>query len=207
MYQLCARSATVGADLAIDYTREKIGQASSQEFNMVLDGIGKSVWADFVSRAEGRREAGYFDFAHSAGVRRQAQVFCDGDPALAFGIVRGLIGGKRLLFTRVKPRGGELEKVSALIAAGKIRPVVEKSFSLEQIAEAHRLSEWGMCEGSWGSGLAKSNQDRITRGSAVQRIFFCSEFCVLRYHRSPSILKRLFEARLKEGITVLRNPE
>jgi len=47
----------------------------------------------------------------------------------------------------VKPRGGELEKISALIEAGKIRPVVEKVFSLEQIAEGHRLSEAGHVRG------------------------------------------------------------
>ncbi len=49
--------------------------------------------------------------------------------------------------TRVKPRGGELEKISALIEAGKIRPIVEKLFALEQIAEAHRLSEAGHVRG------------------------------------------------------------
>ena len=67
---------------------------------------------------------------------------------LVFGSARGLLsGGKRLLMTRVKPRGGELEKISTLIEAGKIRPVVEKVFALEQIAEVHRLSEAGHVRG------------------------------------------------------------
>jgi len=42
---------------------------------------------------------------------------------------RALLGGKRLLITRIAPRGGELEKINVLIEAGKIRPVVEKVFS------------------------------------------------------------------------------
>jgi NADPH:quinone reductase-like Zn-dependent oxidoreductase len=66
---------------------------------------------------------------------------------VGFGIMRGLLGGKRLMITQVKPRGGELEKISALIEAGKIRPVVEKVFTLEQIAEAHRLSGAGHVRG------------------------------------------------------------
>jgi NADPH:quinone reductase-like Zn-dependent oxidoreductase len=66
---------------------------------------------------------------------------------VACGTLRGLLGGKRLLMTRVKPRGGELEKISALIEAGKIRPVIEKVFPLEQIADAHRLSEQGHVRG------------------------------------------------------------
>jgi alcohol dehydrogenase len=47
----------------------------------------------------------------------------------------------------VKARGGELEKISALIEAGKVRPMIEKVFALEQIAEAHQLSERGHVRG------------------------------------------------------------
>lgn len=136
----------LGADLAIDYTREKIGRIRPK-FDLVLDGIGKSVWAESFRalKAGGRLVTLTLPTPReSAG---KLKFFATAIPALAFGIVRGLIGGKRLLFTRVKPRGGELEKVSALIEAGKIRPVVEKIFSLEQIAEAHRLSEAGHVRG------------------------------------------------------------
>jgi NADPH:quinone reductase-like Zn-dependent oxidoreductase len=66
---------------------------------------------------------------------------------LAGGTLRGLIGGKRLGIIQAKPRGGDLEKINALIEAGKIRPVVEKVFPLDQIAEAHRLSEQGHVRG------------------------------------------------------------
>jgi NADPH:quinone reductase-like Zn-dependent oxidoreductase len=62
-------------------------------------------------------------------------------------MLRGLPGAKRLLLIQAKPRGGELEKITALIEAGKIRPIVEKVFALEQIAEAHRLSETGHTRG------------------------------------------------------------
>jgi NADPH:quinone reductase-like Zn-dependent oxidoreductase len=66
---------------------------------------------------------------------------------MVFGVARGLLGAKRLAMTRVKPRGGELEKITALIEARKLRPVVEKVFPLEQIAEAHRLSQAGHVRG------------------------------------------------------------
>jgi NADPH:quinone reductase-like Zn-dependent oxidoreductase len=63
------------------------------------------------------------------------------------GSIRALLTGKRLLMTTVKPRGGDLEKIGALIEAGKIRPVVERVFNLDQIAETHRLSETGHVRG------------------------------------------------------------
>ena len=74
--------------------------------------------------------------------------FATATQGMVFGVARGLLGGKRLSMTRVKPRGGELEKISALIEAGKIRPVVEKDISLWiRFAEAHRLSEAGHVRG------------------------------------------------------------
>ncbi|HET9165876.1 MAG TPA: zinc-binding dehydrogenase, partial [Candidatus Angelobacter sp.] len=117
------------------------------KFDLVLDGVGESVWAESFRalKAGGRlitltppipqRSSGKLGFYATA------------IPGMGFGVARGLLGGKRLSMTRVKPRGGELEKISALIEAGKIRPVVEKVFALEQIADAHRLSEAGHVRG------------------------------------------------------------
>lgn len=136
----------LGADLAIDYTLERI-DAIHPRFDLVLDGVGKSVWGSSMRALKfgGRlvtltvpipeQRAGKFKFLATA----IGGVVC--------GVARGLPGGKRLLLTRVKPRGGELEKIGALIEAEKIRPVVEKVFSLEQIADAHRLSERGHVRG------------------------------------------------------------
>jgi len=79
----------------------------------------------------------------SGKVRFFSTVIAGVAPAIA----RALLGGKRLLVTRITPRGGELEKLNALIEAGKVRPVIGKVFPLEEIAEAHRLSEAGHVRG------------------------------------------------------------
>ncbi|HYL93758.1 MAG TPA: zinc-binding dehydrogenase, partial [Alphaproteobacteria bacterium] len=60
---------------------------------------------------------------------------------------RAAVSGKRLLITRAQPRGGDLEKVAALIEAGKLRTVIEAVFPLEQVAQAHRLSQAGHVRG------------------------------------------------------------
>jgi NADPH:quinone reductase-like Zn-dependent oxidoreductase len=136
----------LGADLAIDYTCEPI-DAVQPKFDLVLDGVGKSVWRSSMRalRFGGR----LVTLAVPIPEQRASKLkfFATALGGVLGGVAWGLPGGKRLLMTRVKPRGGELEKISALIEAGKIRPVIEKVFPLEQIADAHRLSEQGHVRG------------------------------------------------------------
>jgi len=136
----------LGADLAIDYTREKIEDKLSG-YDLVLDGVGKSVWRSSlrVLKRGGKLVTLTVPIPHkpSGKVRFFSTVIAGVAPAIA----RALLGGKRLLVTRITPRGGELEKLNALIEAGKVRPVIGKVFPLEEIAEAHRLSEAGHVRG------------------------------------------------------------
>jgi NADPH:quinone reductase-like Zn-dependent oxidoreductase len=113
----------------------------------VLDGVGKSVWAEsfHALKVGGRLVTLTPPILEKSSSK--VKFFATAIQGVGFGVMRGLLGGKRLSITRVKPRGGELEKISALIEAGKIRPVVEKVFALEQIAEAHQLSEAGHVRG------------------------------------------------------------
>jgi len=136
----------LGADLAIDYTRERI-DAIRPKFDLVLDAVGKSVWGSSmrVLKFGGRLVTLTAPIPEEPAGK--LKFFSTAITGVAGGTVRGLLGGKRLLLTQVKPRGGELEKISALIEAGKIRPVIENVFSLEQIADAHRLSEQGHVRG------------------------------------------------------------
>ncbi|MCU1221651.1 MAG: oxidoreductase, zinc-binding protein [Candidatus Angelobacter sp.] len=136
----------LGADLAIDYTREKI-DGIRPKFDLVLDGVGKSVWADSFRALKPGGRLVTLNIPIPDEPTAKVKFFATAILGLAGGVARGLPGGKRLLVTRVKPRGGELEKISALIEAGKVRPVVEKTFSIEQIADAHRLSEAGHVRG------------------------------------------------------------
>jgi NADPH:quinone reductase-like Zn-dependent oxidoreductase len=130
----------VGADQPIDYTREQIA-GIRPKFDLVLDGVGRSVWAESWSVLKFGGRLVTLAVPIPKEPAGKLKFFSTAIAGVAGGVVRGLLGGKRLLIARVKPRGGDLEKIGALIEAGKIRPVVEKIFPLEQIAEAHRLSE------------------------------------------------------------------
>lgn len=136
----------LGADVVIDYTQEKI-QDKISDYDIVLDGVGKSVWNDSfkVLRFGGKLITLTVPIPDEPTGR--LRFFGSAILGVAGGMARGLLAGKRLLITSVKPRGGDLEKITALVEAGKIHPVIEQVFPLEEIAEAHRLSETGHVRG------------------------------------------------------------
>ena len=136
----------LGADQPIDYTRERIAGIGSK-FDVVLDGVGRSVWAESWSVLKFGGRLVTLTVPIPEEPAGKLKFFSTALTGVARGLVRGLLSGNRLLIARVKPRGGDLEKIGALIEAGKIRPVVEKVLPLEQIAEAHRLSETGHVRG------------------------------------------------------------
>jgi NADPH:quinone reductase-like Zn-dependent oxidoreductase len=136
----------LGAGVAIDYTRERIEDRLSG-YDVVLDCVGQSVWAGSlrVLKPGGRLVTLIPPIpGHPAGKLR---FFATAIWGVLTGTARALVTGKRLLVVRVKPRGGDLEKLNALIEAGKLRPEIERVFSLEQIADAHRQSERGHVRG------------------------------------------------------------
>ncbi len=136
----------LGVDLPIDYTRERIEDRLSG-YDVVLDAVGETVWASSlkVLRFAGKLITLAIPIPH--GPAGRSEFLSTAIRGVVRGQARALFSGKRLLITQVKPRGGDLEKINALIEAGKLRPVIEKVFPLEQIAEAHRLSEMGHVRG------------------------------------------------------------
>jgi NADPH:quinone reductase-like Zn-dependent oxidoreductase len=58
---------------------------------------------------------------------------------------------------QVKPRGGDLEKINVLLEAGKLNPVIQDVYPLEQIAEAHNVSEAGHVRGKLVVRIAASD--------------------------------------------------
>ena len=108
----------LGADLSIDYAREQI-DAIRPKFDVVLDGVGNSVWPSSlrVLRFGGRLVALTMDIPHEPCGK--LKFFSTVIAGLAAGNLRAVLRGRRMVMVRVKPRGGDLEKISALIEAAK----------------------------------------------------------------------------------------
>ena len=136
----------VGADVPIDYENEKIEDKISA-CDLVLDGVGKSVWRSSLSVL--KRGGKLISLVAPTPKKPVGKIrfFADTGSQLAAWTVRAMLAGKKLIFFRGEPRGGDVDEITKLVLAQKLRPVVERVFPLEQIAEAHRLSEAGHVRG------------------------------------------------------------
>jgi len=66
---------------------------------------------------------------------------------VAASILLPLWSKRRVRSVSVKPRGEDLEELRALCDAGKLRPVIGRSFRLEELAAAHACSRQGAVAG------------------------------------------------------------
>lgn len=136
----------LGADQVIDYTRERVEDKLSR-YDVVLDGVGQPAWSSSlkVLRPGGKLITLTLPTPH--GPSGRLNFFSTAIAGALSGAAGALLRGKRFSMAHVRPRGGELEKINALIEAGKLRPVVEKVYPLEQIAEAQCESQKGHVRG------------------------------------------------------------
>ena len=136
----------LGADQPLDYTTERIEDKLSG-YDLVLDAAGESVWPASLKVLRPGGKLVTLTVPIPKPPATKLKFFSTVIGSVARTSLAALLRGKRLLMTQVKPRGGDLEKLNAFIEAGKLRPVIAKTYALEKIAEAHRESEAGHVRG------------------------------------------------------------
>jgi NADPH:quinone reductase-like Zn-dependent oxidoreductase len=136
----------LGADDLIDYSREKIEDKLSG-YDIVLDGVGHSVWSGSFTVLKRGGQLLTLTPPVPEGPSSKFRFLATAAVAIGSATARAFLTGKKFALVSIKPRGGDLEKINSLIEAGKLHPVIERVFTLEQIADAHRLSEGGHVRG------------------------------------------------------------
>jgi NADPH:quinone reductase-like Zn-dependent oxidoreductase len=123
----------LGADHMIDYTKEDFSR-NGEKYDLVLDTVGKRTYFSCKRSLTG---TGIYISEHPLKPRYQ----------LAQWILSMLIRDKRMKVHLANPNEKDIDFMRDLIEAGKLKPVIEKIYSLDQIAEAHRHVENGHTKG------------------------------------------------------------
>jgi NADPH2:quinone reductase len=124
---------TLGADHVIDYTREDFTR-NGQTYDVILDMVpGESSF----SRYQSSLKPNGLYLAGAGGLESFAQMAWT-----------GLTGGKKVIAGMAPDRVADLVFLKELLEAGKLRPVIDRCYPLEQTAEAHRYADTGHKRGS-----------------------------------------------------------
>lgn len=125
---------SLGADRLIDYTTDDFTKIPEQ-FDVVFDAVGKRSFGECkpIMKAKG------IYMSTELGPRSE-------NPFLA--LLTPLFGGKRVLFPIPSITRKDVEFLRDLVVAGKFKPLVDRTYPLEQIVDAYRYVETGMKTGN-----------------------------------------------------------
>lgn len=124
------RVSGLGADRVIDYTREDFTLDEQQQYDGVLDAVGKSTFG----RCRRLLKPGGLYSSSDLGPFRQ-------NPVLA--LVTALLPGKTVIFPIPRDNQAIVKHLKDLIESGTFKPVIDRRYPLNEVVEAYRYVETG----------------------------------------------------------------
>jgi NADPH2:quinone reductase len=123
---------SLGADHVIDYTQEDFTR-SGRTYDVIYDTVGKTSFS-------GVKDALTEEGIYLAGA--------GGPPEFLQMMWTSIRGGKKVMAGMAPDSRENLAFLKELLEAGKIRPVIDRRYPLEEMAEAHRYVDRGHKRGS-----------------------------------------------------------
>ncbi|WP_437624305.1 NAD(P)-dependent alcohol dehydrogenase [Sorangium sp. So ce1151] len=123
---------SLGADRVIDYTKEDFAR-NGDVYDVIFDAVAKS------------------SFSHCRGSLAPEGIYLSTVfklPLLFQWLWTSMVGGKRAMSTMSIEKTEALTLIRELIETGKLKPVIDRRYPLEQMAEAHRYVDTGRKKGS-----------------------------------------------------------
>ena len=123
---------SLGADHVIDYTKEDFWKENAQKYDIVFDTVGKT------------------SFSKSKKVPTKNGQFLETVPGYRF-FLRMLLSnkiGKRKMIFGVGGAIEDLEDLKRVVESGKLKIVIDRSYPLELVVDAHKYVEQGHKVGS-----------------------------------------------------------
>jgi NADPH:quinone reductase-like Zn-dependent oxidoreductase len=129
---------SLGADEVVDYTREDFSRAG-RVYDIVFDTVGKS---GFSRSLKSLKRGGFY--VRVGGSGRVLAIL----GGLIGGIWASITGAAKVISGVARGAAGDQLFLKELIEAGKLRTVIDRRYSLDEIAEAHRYVEAGHKKGN-----------------------------------------------------------
>jgi NADPH:quinone reductase-like Zn-dependent oxidoreductase len=123
---------SLGADKVIDYTKIDFTQ-NGETYDLIFDILGKISFSHIRSSLS---ENGHYLLA-SFKLKQLFQM-----------LWTSLTGGQKVICAMAPERYDDLIFIKELVEAGKIKSIIDKSYPLEQTAEAHHYVEKGLKKGN-----------------------------------------------------------
>jgi NADPH:quinone reductase-like Zn-dependent oxidoreductase len=124
---------SLGADRVIDYTQEDFAERG-ETYDVILDTVvGKTSF----SRCKDSLKVNGRYLAVAGGLRELLQMAWT-----------SVVGGRKVLFGSPRECKEDLEFLRGLVESGKLTVVIDRRYSLEQIADAHRYVDQGHKKGN-----------------------------------------------------------
>lgn len=156
----------LGADEVLDYTQVDYAEAL-RDLDLVLDALGEWTRCRKVLRRGGQLRTIVSGLPEAT--ERHGPYL--GPVTVGLAMARFKLGsvcsGVRVSNVLRAPSGDNLAAFTALLEAGHLRPVVDRVFPLDEIAEAHRYSESGRARGKIAIAVRPEAAAREGVGSAT----------------------------------------
>ena len=123
---------SLGADKVIDYTKADFAK-NGETYDVIFDAVGKSSFSECMRSL--KKEGIYLHAVATPAVMLRMRW-------------ASMTSGKQLIGGTAIPQTENLIFLKELAEAGKIKPVIDRSYPLEQIAEAHRYVDKGHKKGN-----------------------------------------------------------
>ena len=133
---------SIGADHVIDYTQEDFTR-NGQTYDVIFDVMGRS---SFSSSVRSLKQNGRY-LLGNAGLSQMVK-----------GWWISIKSSKKVMIGAASQKNEDLLFLKSLIETGKIKAIIDRSYPLEQIAEAHKYVEAGHKKGNVVITVSKSTR-------------------------------------------------
>ena len=125
---------SLGADVVIDYQTQDFTKTETK-FHFIFDAVGKSSFGQCKS------------LLTEKGIYISTELGKNGEN-IFFALITPLVGGKKVLFPIPTITKADVIFLKELVEKGEYKPVIDKSYKLDQIVEAYKYVESGQKTGN-----------------------------------------------------------